>query len=142
MPLKTKLGKPTDQRIAMLRQQVTDLLTYGKLETTIDRAKAVRPLAEKMITLGKKNTLASYRQALSFITKEDAANRVFKVLAPIYAERNGGYTRIMRLGARRGDAAEMAIIALVDEDKIAEADAAAKKAAEEAAKAAKRTKKA
>ena len=142
MPLKTKLGKPTDQRIAMLRQQVTDLLTYGKLETTIDRAKAVRPLAEKMITLGKKNTLASYRQALSFITKEDAANRVFKILAPIYADRNGGYTRIMRLGARRGDAAEMAIIALVDEDKIAEADAAAKKAADEAAKAAKRTKKA
>ena len=142
MPLKTKLGKPTDQRMAMLRQQVTDLLTYGKLETTIDRAKAVRPLAEKMITLGKKNTLASYRQALSFITKEDTANRVFKILAPIYANRNGGYTRIMRLGTRRGDAAEMAIIALVDEDKIAEADAAAKKEAEEAAKAAKRTKKA
>jgi len=102
----------------------------------------VRPLAEKMITLGKKNTLASYRQALAFITKEDTANRVFKTLAPIYADRNGGYTRIMRLGTRRGDAAEMAIIALVDEDKIAEADAAAKKAAEEAAKAAKRTKKA
>ena len=142
MPLKTKLGKPTDQRMAMLRQQVTDLLTYGKLETTIDRAKAVRPLAEKMITLGKKNTLASYRQALSFITVESTANRVFKTLAPIYANRNGGYTRIMRLGARRGDAAEMAIIALVDEDKIAEADAAAKKAADEAAKAAKRTKKA
>ena len=142
MPLKTKLGKPTDQRMAMLRQQVTDLLTYGKLETTIDRAKAVRPLAEKMITLGKKNTLASYRQALSFITVESTANRVFKTLAPIYANRNGGYTRIMRLGTRRGDAAEMAIIALVDEDKIAEADAAAQKAAEEAAKAAKRTKKA
>ena len=95
-----------------------------------------------MITLGKKNTLASYRQALSFITKEDTANRVFKTLAPIYADRNGGYTRIMRLGPRRGDAAEMAIIALVDEDKIAEADEAATKAAEEAAKAAKRTKKA
>ncbi len=142
MPLKTKLGKPTDQRMAMLRQQVTDLLTYGKLETTIDRAKAVRPLAEKMITLGKKNTLASYRQALSFITVESTANRVFKTLAPIYANRNGGYTRIMRLGPRRGDAAEMAIIALVDEDQIAEADAAAAKAAEEAAKAAKRTKKA
>ncbi len=142
MPLKTKLGKPTDQRMAMLRQQVTDLLTYGKLETTIDRAKAVRPLAEKMITLGKKNTLASYRQALAFITKESTANRVFKTLAPIYADRNGGYTRIMRLGPRRGDAAEMAIIALVDEDKIAAADEAAQKAAEEAAKAEKRTKKA
>ena len=139
MPLKTKLGKPTDQRMAMLRQQVTDLLTYGKLETTIDRAKAVRPLAEKMITLGKKNTLASYRQALSFITVESTANRVFKTLAPIYANRNGGYTRIMRLGPRRGDAAEMAIIALVDEDKIAAADEEARKAAEEAAK---RTKKA
>ena len=142
MPLKTKLGKPTDQRMAMLRQQVTDLLTYGKLETTIDRAKAVRPLAEKMITLGKKNTLASYRQALSFITVESTANRVFKTLAPIYANRNGGYTRIMRLGPRRGDAAEMAIIALVDEDKIAAVDEEARKAAEEAAKAAKRTKKA
>jgi len=142
MPLKTKLGKPTDQRMAMLRQQVTDLLTYGKLETTIDRAKAVRPLAEKMITLGKKNTLASYRQALSFITVESTANRVFKTLAPIYANRNGGYTRIMRLGPRRGDAAEMAIIALVDEDKIAAADEEARKAAEEAAKAAKRTNKA
>ena len=118
MPLKTKLGKPTDQRMAMLRQQVTDLLTYGKLETTIDRAKAVKPLAEKMITLGKKNTLASYRQALSFLTKEEAAHRTFHVPAPIYADRNGGYTRILRLGARRGDAAEMAIICLVDEDKI------------------------
>ena len=142
MPLKTKLGKPTDQRMAMLRQQVTDLLTYGKIETTIDRAKAVRPLAEKMITLGKKNTLASYRQALSFMTKEDAANRVFKTLAPIYAERNGGYTRVVRLGARRGDAAEEAIIALVDEDKIAAADAEAEKARKEEERAAKKAKKA
>ena len=113
MPLKTKLGKPTDQRMAMLRQQVTDLLTYGKLETTIDRAKAVRPLAEKMITLGKKNTLASYRQALSFITKEDTANRVFKILAPIYANRNGGYTRIVKIGLRKGDAAPMVLLELV-----------------------------
>ena len=113
MPLKTKLGKPTDQRMAMLRQQVTDLLTYGKLETTIDRAKAVRPLAEKMITLGKKNTLASYRQALSFITKEDAVKKLFSELAPKYADRNGGYTRIIRTGTRRGDAAEMAIIELI-----------------------------
>ena len=137
-----KLGKTSAQRKALLRQQVTDLLTYGKLETTIDRAKAVRPLAEKMITLGKKNTLASYRQALAFMTKEDAVHRVFKTLAPIYADRNGGYTRILRLGTRRGDAAEMAIIALVDEDKIAAADEEVKKAAEEAAKAAKRTKKA
>ena len=113
MPLKTKLGKPTDQRMAMLRQQVTDLLTYGKLETTIDRAKAVRPLAEKMITLGKDKGLAAYRQALEFITREDVAKKVFDELAPQYAERNGGYTRITRVGARRGDAAEVAVIELV-----------------------------
>lgn len=142
MPGTRKLGKPTDQRMAMLRQQVTDLLTYGRIETTIDRAKEVRPLAEKMITLGKKNTLASRRQALAFITKEDTVTRVFSILAPVYAERNGGYTRIMRLGPRRGDAAEMAIIELVDDDKIAAADAEVEKARKEAEKAAKKSVKA
>ncbi|MBR6522908.1 MAG: 50S ribosomal protein L17 [Oscillospiraceae bacterium] len=113
MPGTRKLGKTTAQRKAMLRQQVTDLLEYGRMETTITRAKEVRPLAEKMITLGKKNTLASRRAALAFITKEDVVTKVFTEIAPKYAERNGGYTRIMRLGARRGDAAEMAIIELV-----------------------------
>ena len=113
MPGTRKLGKTTDQRMAMLRQQVTDLLEKGRMETTITRAKEVRPLAEKMITLGKKNTLASRRAALAFITKEDVVTKVFSEIAPKYAERNGGYTRIMRLGARRGDAAEMAIIELV-----------------------------
>ena len=113
MPGTRKLGKTTAQRKAMLRQQVTDLLEYGRMETTITRAKEVRPLAEKMITLGKKNTLASRRAALAFITKEDEVTKVFTEIAPKYAERNGGYTRIMRLGARRGDAAEMAIIELV-----------------------------
>ena len=113
MPGTRKLGKPTDQRMAMLRQQVTDLLTYGRIETTIDRAKEVRPLAEKMITLGKKNTLASRRQALAFITKEDVATKLFKEIAPKYADRTGGYTRITKIGPRRGDAAEMAIIELV-----------------------------
>lgn len=113
MPGTRKLGKTTDQRMAMLRQQVTDLLEKGRMETTITRAKEVRPLAEKMITLGKKNTLASRRAALAFITKEDVVTKVFSEIAPRYAERNGGYTRIMRLGARRGDAAEMAIIELV-----------------------------
>ncbi len=142
MPGTRKLGKPTDQRMAMLRQQVTDLLTYGKLTTTVTRAKEVRPLAEKMITLGKANTLASRRQALAFMTKEDAVTRVFTILAPIYAERNGGYTRIVRLGARRGDGAEEAIIALVDEDKIAAADAEAEKARKEEERAAKKAKKA
>ncbi|MBP5166805.1 MAG: 50S ribosomal protein L17 [Oscillospiraceae bacterium] len=140
MPANRKLGKATDARMAMLSQQVTDLIEKGRIETTIDRAKEVRPLAEKMITLGKKNTLASRRQALAFMTKEDAVTRMFTVLAPIYAERNGGYTRILRLGARRGDAAEMALIELVDADKIAAADAEAEKARQEAAKAAKKAK--
>ena len=113
MPGTRKLGKTTAQRKAMLRQQVTDLLEHGRMETTITRAKEVRPLAEKMITLGKKNTLASRRAALAFITKEDVVTKVFTEIAPKYAERNGGYTRILRLGARRGDATEMAIIELV-----------------------------
>ena len=108
-----KLGKTSTQRKALLRQQVTDLLEHGKLETTFCRAKEVQPVVEKMITLGKKNTLASYRKALSFITKEDVAKKTFSEIAPKYAERNGGYTRVIRLGARRGDAAEMAIIELV-----------------------------
>jgi large subunit ribosomal protein L17 len=113
MPGVRKLGKPTDQRIAMLRQQVTDLLDKGNMETTITRAKEIAPLAEKMITLGKKNTLASRRQALSFMTREDVVTKVFKDLTERYAERNGGYTRITRIGPRRGDGAEMAVIELV-----------------------------
>ena len=113
MPGTRKLGKTTDQRKAMLRQQVTDLLDMGRMETTVFRAKEIAPLAEKMITLGKKGDLAAYRQALSFITREDVANKLFKELAPSYAERNGGYTRIIRTGVRRGDAAETAVIELV-----------------------------
>ena len=113
MPGTRKLGKTTDQRMAMLRQQVTDFLDNGRMETTITRAKEIAPLAEKMITLGKANTLASRRQALAFITREDVANKLFKQIAPEYAERNGGYTRIVRTGVRRGDAAETAVIELV-----------------------------
>ena len=113
MPGTRKLGKTTSQRMAMLRQQVTDLLDNGRMETTITRAKEIAPLAEKMITLGKAKDLAAYRQALSFITREDVAKKVFDELAPKYAERNGGYTRITRLGNRRGDAAEVAVIELV-----------------------------
>ena len=108
-----KLGRTTAQRKAMLRQLTTDLLEKGRLETTFTRAKEVQPVAEKMITLGKENTLASYRRALSFITKEDVANKLFKEIAPSYADRNGGYTRVTRIGPRRGDAAEMAVIELV-----------------------------
>ena len=108
-----KLGKTSTQRKAMLRQLVTDLLENGKIETTFFRAKEVQPVVEKMITLGKKGGLANYRKALSFITKEDVAKKLFDEIAPKYAERNGGYTRVTRIGARRGDAAEMAVIELV-----------------------------
>ena len=108
-----KLGRTSDQRKAMLRAMVTYLLENGQIKTTVTRAKEVAPVAEKMITLAKKNDLAAYRQALGFITKEDVAKKVFQELGPKYAERNGGYTRIVRIGPRRGDAAEMAIIQLV-----------------------------
>ena len=113
MPGTRKLGKATAARMAMLRQQVTDFLDKGRMDTTLARAKEVAPLAEKMITLGKAADLASYRQMLSFITRENVAKKVKDELAGKYAERNGGYTRITRIGTRRGDAAEMAVIELV-----------------------------
>ena len=109
-----KLGKPTDQRLAMHRQQVTDFLDKGRMETNVTRAKELRPIAEKMITLGKKNTLASRRTALAFITREDVVTKLFAELAPKYAARQGGYCRITRIGPRRGDASEMAVIELVE----------------------------
>ena len=108
-----KLGRTSDQRKAMLRAMVTYLLENGQIKTTVTRAKEVAPVAEKMITLAKDNSLTSYRQALAFITKEDVANKLFKEIGPKYADRKGGYTRIVRIGPRRGDAAEMAIIQLV-----------------------------
>ena len=108
-----KLGRPSDQRRAMLRAMTTYLLENGQIKTTYARAKEVAPIAEKMITLAKKNDLAAYRQALSYITKEDVANKLFHELGPKYADRNGGYTRVLKMGPRRGDAAEMAIIQLV-----------------------------
>ena len=108
-----KLGRTSDQRRAMLRAMVTYLLENGQIKTTVTRAKEVAPVVEKMITLAKENSLASYRQALAFITKEDVANKLFKEIGPKYADRNGGYTRVVRIGPRRGDAAEMAIIQLV-----------------------------
>ena len=113
MPGTRKLGKTTSQRMAMLRQQVTDFLDTGRMETTVTRAKEIAPLAEKMITLGKAKDLAAYRQALSFIPREDVAKKVFDEIAPKYAERNGGYTRITRIGYRPGDAAEVVVIELV-----------------------------
>ena len=112
--LNRKLGRPTAHRKAMLRGLVTYLLENGSVETTLTRAKEVRSVAEKMITLGKKNTLASRRAALGYITKEDVVTKVFSEIAPKYEGRNGGYTQIYKLGPRRGDGAEMAIIKLVD----------------------------
>ena len=114
MPGTRKLGRPTDQRIAMLRNLVTSFLENGKITTTVTRAKETRALAEKMITLGKKNTLHTRRQALSFVTKEDVVTKLFNEIAPNYADRNGGYTRIVKAGPRKGDSAEMAILELVD----------------------------
>ena len=115
MPGTRKLGRTSDHRKAMLRGMVTYLLENGSVETTLTRAKEVRPLAEKMITLGKKNTLASRRQALAFISKESVVKKLFDTIAPEYANRNGGYTQIYKIGPRRGDAAEMAIIRMVAE---------------------------
>ena len=113
MPGTRKLNLPTDQRMALLRNLVTSLLENGKIETTETRAKETSSLAEKMITLGKTNTLHSRRQALEFITKEDVVTKLFAEIAPKYADRNGGYTRIIKIGPRRGDAAPMAILELV-----------------------------
>ena len=113
MPGTRKLGRASDHRDAMLRNLVTSLLENGKIETTVEKAKETRCMAEKMITVGKTNTLHSRRQALAYITKEDVVTKVFAEIAPKYADRNGGYTRIMKLGPRRGDCAEMAIIELV-----------------------------
>ena len=114
MPGYRKLGRDSAHRKAMLRNLVTDLLREGRIQTTEHRAKEARRQAEKMITLGKKNTLASRRAALSYITKEDVVTKVFNEIAPKYEGRNGGYTQIYKLGPRRGDGAEMAIIKLVD----------------------------
>ncbi len=113
MPGTRKLGRPTDQRIAMLRNLVTSLLDNGRIVTTLARAKEVRCMADKMITLGKTNTLHSRRQALSYITDKEVVYKLFEEIAPKYAERQGGYTRIIKAGPRRGDAAETAIIELV-----------------------------
>ena len=108
-----KLGRATDSRNAMMRAMVTYLIENGKIETTVTRAKDVRSMAEKMITLGKSDDLHTKRQVYSYITKEDVAKKLFDEVSPKYADRNGGYTRIIKTGVRRGDAAEMAILELV-----------------------------
>jgi len=108
-----KLGLPTDQRIAMLRSLTTSLLKHGKIETTVTRAKETKRLAEQMITLGKRGDLHARRQVLAFVTEEEVVRDLFENIAPKYAERNGGYTRILKMGPRRGDVAEMVILELV-----------------------------
>ena len=108
-----KLGRTNKHRRAMLANLTKDLIKNERIETTETRAKEARSLAEKMITLGKTNTLHSRRQALAFITKEDVVTKLFAEIAPKYADRNGGYTRIIKIGSRRGDAAPMAIVELV-----------------------------
>jgi len=113
MPGTRKLGRATDHRIAMLRGLVTFLFENGKIETTVTRAKEVRAVAEKYITIAKTNDLNSKRQVMAFVTKEDVVKKLFEEIAPKYSDRNGGYTRITKIGPRRGDAAEMAIIELL-----------------------------
>ena len=113
MPGTRKLGRPTAHRMSMLRGMVTFLLEKGRIETTVTRAHEVSALADKMITLGKKNTLVAKRQAIAFLKKEAVVYKLFTKIAPLYDERNGGYTRVLKIGPRRGDGAEMAIIELV-----------------------------
>ena len=113
MPGSRKLGRTTDHRKAMLRAMVTFLLENGQIETTVTRAKEVRAVAEKLITTAKTNDLHSKRQVMAYVTKESVAKKLFDEIAPNYADRQGGYTRIIKTGPRRGDAAEMALIQLV-----------------------------
>ena len=113
MPGTRILGRTSDHRTAMLRAMVTFLLENGRIETTVTRAKEVRSMTEKYITLAKDNSLSSKRQALAFITKEDVVKKLYSEIAPKYAEVNGGYCRIIKTGPGRGDAAEMAIIELI-----------------------------
>ncbi|MGB9680009.1 MAG: 50S ribosomal protein L17 [Thermoanaerobacteraceae bacterium] len=108
-----KLGRPSDQRKAMLRSLVTDFLKYGKIQTTETRAKELRSVAEKMITLGKRGDLHARRQALDYILDETVVKQLFDDIAPKYKDRQGGYTRILKLGPRRGDAAPLVLIELV-----------------------------
>ena len=110
MPGTRKLGRTTDHRISMLRGMVTYLFENGRIETTVTRAKEVRAMAEKMITIAKDNSLHSKRKVMAYITKEDVAKKLFEDIAPKYKD---GYTRIIKTGPRRGDAAEMCIIELV-----------------------------
>ena len=113
MPGTRKLGRTSDQRKAMLRAMVTFLLENGKIETTVTRAKEVAAMTEKMITLGKAGDLHSKRQVFSYVTKEEVAKKLFDEIAPKYAERKGGFTKIIKIGPRKGDAAMMVVLEFV-----------------------------
>ncbi len=129
-----KLGRKTPHRISMFRNMVTSLLDKERVRTTLPRAKELRPIAEKMITLGKRESLHARRQALAFIKDPAVVGKLFATLAPRFAQRKGGYTRIIRLGFRDGDGAQLAIIELIGSDyKPAgdKGDKKAKKAAKE-----------
>ena len=108
-----KLGRTTAHRVMMFRNMVTSLFDKERIRTTVDRAKAVRPIAERMITLGKRETLHARRQALAFVKDPAVVSKLFDTIAPRFSQRPGGYTRIIRLGFRDGDGAQMAIIELI-----------------------------
>ena len=132
----TKLGRNTSHRRALLRNLTTSIIVEDRVETTVTKAKAVRPQVEKMITLGKKGDLASRRQALSYLMTDKAVERLFEVVAPRYGDRQGGYLRIVRTGFRKGDGGETAFIELLGAEKQLDAkrqkrdDIKAKKRAE------------
>lgn len=108
-----KLGRPTDQRKAMLRNLVTSFLRTGRIETTVTRAKETQRMAEKMITLAKRGDLHARRQVLAYVYDETVVKNLFEEIGPKYADRNGGYTRVLKMGPRRGDGAEIALLELV-----------------------------
>ena len=138
MPGTRKLGRTTDHRLAMLKGMVTYLFEVGQIETTYTRAKEVSALAEKMITVGKANDLAAKRKAFAFLKKETVVYKLFSEIAPLYKDVNGGYTAVYKLGPRRGDGAEMAIIKLLNAESLykvaVEDEKASKKAKKEEAK--------
>ena len=122
-----KLSRNTSHRRAMLRNLVTDFLDHGRMMTTLPKAKEVRPLAEKMITLGKRDSLHARRQLQSYLLREAVAKKVFETIAPRFADRNGGYSRIIKLGNRKGDGADLAIIELLGSElEVKKAERAAK----------------
>ncbi len=130
-----KLGRKTPHRISMFRNMVTSLLDKERIRTTLPRAKELRPIAERMITLGKRESLHARRQALAFVKDPEVVAKLFKDLAPRFAQRKGGYTRIVRLGFRQGDGAQMAILELLGSGyKAPKADEKKGKKAKKAAK--------